>query len=127
MLELGMFAEGSRWQEEISATGARGKIEAFVPGPARFWPATLGAPPVPQLVLSPRAPKGPEIRSVPVATEALDAGDHNGATFYQHLRFNAAIRGEGGVEVSVADGVKAVEMGIAAQESAERGEAVRLA
>ena len=38
MLELCMFAEGSRYQEEISAVGPEGKIEAFVPGPGRFWP-----------------------------------------------------------------------------------------
>jgi len=39
MLELCMFAEGSQYQEEISAVGPEGKIECFVPGPGRFWPA----------------------------------------------------------------------------------------
>ncbi len=58
MLELCMFAEGSRYQEEVSAVGPEGKIEAFVPGPGRFWPEHLGEPPVPQLVVSPRYPKG---------------------------------------------------------------------
>ena len=43
MLELCMYAEGSRYQEEISAVGARGKIECLVPGPGRFWPAHLGS------------------------------------------------------------------------------------
>jgi hypothetical protein len=43
MLELAMFAEGSRYQEEISAVGSKGKIECLVPGPGRFWPAHLGA------------------------------------------------------------------------------------
>ena len=36
-LDLCMFAEGSRYQEEISAVGPRGKAECFVPGPGRFW------------------------------------------------------------------------------------------
>ncbi|MDM7459237.1 MAG: Gfo/Idh/MocA family oxidoreductase, partial [Paracoccus sp. (in: a-proteobacteria)] len=54
MLELCMFAEGARWQEEISAVGPLGKIEAFVPGPTRFWPEDLGAPPTPQVIVSPR-------------------------------------------------------------------------
>ena len=36
MLELCMFAEGAKYQEEISVTGEAGKIEAFIPGPARF-------------------------------------------------------------------------------------------
>ena len=46
MLELCMFAEGSRYQEEITAVGPKGKIECFVPGPGRFWPAKMGPAPV---------------------------------------------------------------------------------
>ena len=126
MLELCMFAEGSKYQEEISAVGPKGKIEAFVPGPGRFWPKLLGAPPVPQLIISPRAPKGPFVSEIPVDPTLLEAGDHNGSTFYQHQRFNAVLRGEGEVEVTAADGAKAVEIGIAAQKSAMTGEAVRL-
>ena len=126
MLELCMFAEGGRWQEEITATGPSGKIEAFVPGPARFWPAHLGTPPVPRLVLSPRHPRGPQVRDIPVDPRALDAGDHNGATYFQHLRFNAAVRGQAPVEVTLQDGAIAVDMGLAAQQSAATGQAVRL-
>ena len=126
MLELCMFAEGSEYQEEISATGPRGKIEARVPGPGRFWPAGLGAPPVPELILSPRAPKGPLRSEIPVDPALLEAGDHNGATFYQHSRFNAVVRGHGAVEVTAEDGIRAVEMGLAAQDSARTGQAVTL-
>ena len=126
MLELCMFAEGSRWQEEISAVGPAGKIEALVPGPGRFWPAHLGAAPVPQLIVSPRDPKGPQVLQIPVDPVALAAGDHNGATYYQHMRFNAVVRGEGTVEVSLHDGAMAVAMGMAAQESAASGQAVVL-
>ncbi len=126
MLELCMFAEGSEYQEEISAVGPKGKIECFVPGPGRFWPKALGAAPVPQLVISPRAPKGPLKSEIPVDPRLLDAGDHNGSTFYQHQRFNAVVRGEGEVEVSILDGAKAVEIGLAAQKSAETGQAVTL-
>ena len=124
MLELCMFAEGSRYQEEISAVGPEGKIEAFVPGPSRFWPQELGDAPVPQVVISPRSPKGPFVSEVPVDPDLLAAGDHNGSTFYQHQRFNAAVRGEGRVEVTINDGAKAVEIGLAAQESARTGRAV---
>ena len=126
MLELCMFAEGSRYQEEISAVGPKGKIECLVPGPGRFWPAKLGPAPVPQLILSPRAPQGPISMDIPVDPALLDAGDHNGSTFYQHQRFNAVVRGEGGVEVTVSDGAKAVAMGLAAQESAMTGQAVEI-
>jgi predicted dehydrogenase len=127
MLELCMFAEGSRYQEELSAVGPAGKIECLVPGPGRFWPAHLGAPPVAQLIVSPRAPKGPRAVEIPVDPALLEAGDHNGSTFYQHQRFAAAVRGEGPVEVTLADGWWAVAMGIAAQRSAATGQAVDLA
>ncbi len=126
MLELCMFAEGSEYQEEIAAVGPKAKIEALVPGPGRFWPKALGKAPVPQLVISPRAPKGPIVAEVPVDPALLAAGDHNGSTYYQHLKFNAVVRGEGEIEVTAEDGMKAVAMGLAAQESARTGKAVDL-
>ena len=126
MLELCMFAEGSRFQEEIWAIGPEGKIEARVPGPGRFWSDSAGAPPVPELEISPRHPKGPTLREIPVDPALLEAGDHNGSTFYQHQRFNAVVRGEGAVEVTVEDGIRAVAMGLAAQDSAATGRAVLL-
>jgi predicted dehydrogenase len=125
MLELCMFAEGSRYQEEISAVGPKGKIEALVPGPGRFWPAHLGEAPTPQLIVSPRDPKGPEVRDIPVDPTLLEAGDHNGSTFYQHEGFLALVRGERSLpDVSLDDGWRAVAMGLAAQKSALTGQAV---
>lgn len=127
MLELCMFAEGSRYQEEISAVGSAGKIEAFVPGPARFWPETMGAPPVPQLLLSPRHPMGPVVKEVPVDPTLLAAGDHNGSTFYQHQQFLRLVRGEFAFPaVDLNDGSWAVKMGLAAQQSLATGQAVEL-
>lgn len=125
MLELCMFAEGARYQEEISAVGPKGKIEAHVPGPGRFWPSHLGEPPVPQVVVSPREPKGPRLVEIPVDPQLLAAGDHNGSTFYQHQRFQQAALSKQRVEVSLEDGWWAVAMGMAAQQSAMTGEAVR--
>ncbi|MCO4826483.1 MAG: Gfo/Idh/MocA family oxidoreductase, partial [Amylibacter sp.] len=110
MLELCMFADGSRYQEEISAVGETGKIEAMVPGPARFWPAHLGAPPFPQVIVSPRAPKGPEMREIKVDPKILDAGDHNGSTFYQHLGFQKTVLCGRAPEVTLSDGAAAVAM-----------------
>ena len=126
MLELCMFAEGSKYQEHLSAVGPRGKIEALVPGPTRFWPERLGPAPVPKVVLSPRDPSGEEVLDVPVDPALLDAGDHNGSTFYQHRRFLDVVQSGGRVEVTLEDGARAVAMGLAAQRSAETGEAVRL-
>lgn len=126
MLELCMFAEGARFQEEISAVGPEGKIEVFVPGPGRFWPEHLGAPPIARLVESPRSPMGPIEHEIPVDSALLAVGDHNGSTFYQHQRFVAAARGEMAVDVGLDDGAWAVRIGHAAQLSAQRGEAVLL-
>ncbi|WP_189370173.1 Gfo/Idh/MocA family protein [Tateyamaria omphalii] len=124
MLELCMFAEGSAYQEELSAVGPTGKIEAFVPGPGRFWPEHLGPAPIAKLVTSPRQPQGPVTHDIPVDPTLLDAGDHNGSTFYQHQKFAAVVRGQGTPEVTLADGWAAVAMGMAAQESARTGQAV---
>jgi predicted dehydrogenase len=124
MLELCMFAEGARYQEEISAVGPLGKIECLVPGPGRFWPEHLGAPPVPKVIVSPRDPKGPRELDVPVDPALLAAGDHNGSTFYQHQRFVRAARGLQAPEVSLEDGWWAAAIGMAAQQSASTGRAV---
>lgn len=126
MLELCMFAEGARFQEELSAVGPDGKIEAQVPGPGRFWPAHLGAAPTPQVIISPRDPRGPIALEIPVEAALLEAGDHNGSTFYQHQKFLAAVRGQGPVDVSLDDGAWAVRMGHAAQKSARTGATVNL-
>ena len=125
MLELCMFAEGAEYQEEISAVGPKGKLEAKVPGPGRFWPKELGMAPVPLLVESPRFPKKPITTEVLVDPVILDAGDHNGATFYQHKLFLDMVRGQKQTpDVGLGDGYKAVIMGMAAQESAATGRVV---
>lgn len=124
-LELCMFAEGSRYQEEISVVGDKGKVECLVPGPGRFWPTdTLGEPPVAQVISSPRDPKGPKQMEVPVDPTLLEAGDHNGSTFYQHQKFQRAVLGKQEVEVSLEDGLKAVVIGLAAQEAIKRNQVV---
>ena len=125
-LELCMFAEGARYQEEITAIGPKGKIECHVPGPTRFWPAELGAPPEARMVYSPRSPKGPREETISVDPALLLAGDHNGSTFYQHQNFAAAVTEGRPVEVSLDDGWWAVAMGHAAQQSALSGHCVKL-
>lgn len=123
-LDLCMFAEGSHFQEEIAATGDRAKIEVFIPGPARFWPG--GAERESEVVVSPRVPKGPVRRKVHVDEAILKAGDHHGSTYFQHLGFRAAMLENGPVDVSLADGIQAVRIGLAAEESARTGQSIRL-
>ncbi len=91
MLELCMFAEGSRYQESIVALGPKAKVVCDIPGPTRFWPDNLGAAPEPRLTISPRHPAGPIETFIPVDKELLEAGDHNGSTFFQHQLFFAAV------------------------------------
>lgn len=146
LLDLCMFAEGSRYQEELCVVGAKGKLDCKVPGPGRFWPTELGDAPVAQLTVSQRHKTGadgwtnnPTITAVPLKTldipvdkALLAAGDHNGSTFYQHQKFfemaKAFKAGDKNAkpEVSLADGLKAVLIGLAAEESAKTGVAISL-
>ena len=118
LLELCMFADGSLWQEEITAVGATGKVECRVPGPHRFWPEHLGEQPNAQLVSSPRMPINPAIEDIVIDPALKLAGDHHGSTFYQHQRFLKVVNGEAQTEVTLDDGRMAVKMGLAAQQAA---------
>ena len=118
MLELCMFADGTKWNEEIACVGPAGKIECRIPGPQRFWPSHLGASPEPELSLYPRHPKNPTTRVLHIDPELTKIGDHHGSTFTQHARFLNVVRGQGKVEVTLEDGARAVRMGLAAQEAA---------
>ena len=125
MLELCMFAEGARYQEQVVALGPVGKIACHVPGPGRFWSGP-GAAPRPQLVISPR--DGSETQHFCDVPDALlDAGDHNGSTFYQHQRFAEVVKGRGKVEVTLQDGMMAVKLGQAAQIAAREHRVVDFA
>lgn len=126
LLDLSMFAEGSTYQEELSAVGPNGKIEAQVPGPHRLWPQSAGPAPTAQVIVSPRHPKGPETIAVPVDPCLLDIGDHNGATFYQHRKFAQMIRDGSTPDVTIEDGWQAVRLGLAAQEAASKNTTINL-
>ena len=126
MLELSMFAEGSEYQEMIHAVGPAGKLEVKLPGPARLWSGDPDKIPVPVLIKSPRRPCAPVHIPCPIDENILAAGDHNGATFHQHKRFLEVVRANGKTEVSLDDGIWAVRMGMAAQESARTGKSICL-
>ena len=81
---------------------------------------------MPVLIESRRTPCNPVVHPAPVDATILDAGDHNGSTYHQHRRFLDVVRGAGSVEVGLDDGIWAVRMGQAAQESARTGQAVTL-
>lgn len=124
MLDLCMFAEGSYWQETISVTGDRARIEAFVPGPARFAPD--GHERQSQIAISSRATKTERREDIHVDPAILSAGDHHGSTYFQHQKFLQLVRDGGQPEITIEDGTRAVEIGAAAEQSARSGEPVRL-
>jgi predicted dehydrogenase len=112
LLDLCMFAEGSRNQEEIAATGDLGKLECFVPESS--------------VVIGRRAPREIERFAVPVDEKLLAAGFHHGSTFYEHERFFAAVVRGTPVEVTAEDGLRAVEIGAAAERSVKEGRPIGL-
>ncbi len=123
-LELCMFADGAYHQEHITAVGDAGRVEALIPGPERFWRGEVHRQA--EIVVSPREPKGPRREAIAVDPELLAAGDHHGSTWYQHLGFLETVRSGKAVDVSVEDGVRAVVMGLAAEESAVTARVVSL-
>jgi len=126
MLELAMFADGSKWNESIHAIGPKGKIGCRLPGPQRFWPDELGPSPHPELVISPRHPKRPVKEEIRLDDTLVSVGDHHGSTFYQHRKFLDMIVEGGQPEVALEDGIWAVLMGLNAQRAARDGEVVRI-
>ncbi len=116
MLDLSMFADGAEDQEEIVAVGSTARLDCRIPtGDLIFYPRTGFM-----------RPKTPERTHIAVDPHALAAGQHHGATFYQHQKFYSALVGIGRVQVSAHDGMMAVAMGTAAEISARDKRAVEM-
>ena len=117
MLDLSMFADGAENQEEVTAVGDKARLDLFIPEGA--------------LVYAPRVgflnPKNVSREIVETDETALKAGSHHGSTFYEHQKFNAAVRGVGPVEVTAQDGYLAVAIGAAAEISAREKRSVEMA
>jgi myo-inositol 2-dehydrogenase/D-chiro-inositol 1-dehydrogenase len=113
LLDLCMFAEASRNEQEIAATGDAGKVECFVPEGT--------------VVVGRRQPKSVETESIEVDQAALDAGGHFGSTFFEHREFRRAILEGTPAAVTAEDGLRAVAMGVAAEQSVRSGEPVEMA
>ncbi len=113
LLDLCMFAEASRDQEEIAAVGDRGKVECGVPSST--------------LLIGRRDAKDLETETVFVDPAVLAAGDHHGSTYFEHLAFLDALDGGGKPEVGLDDGLWAVAMGVAAERSIKERRPVTMA
>jgi predicted dehydrogenase len=113
-LDLCMFAEASRNQEELSVVGDAGKIEAFVPS---------------GIVRTGRRDRGPWGVTEEVAADdrIRHEGFHHGSSYLEHLDFLDAIRRGGSPSVSLSDGLLSVALGAAAQLSIAETRVVEMA
>lgn len=114
MLDLSMFAEGSRHEQEISAVGTRGKVEAFVPGDGKVY-------------VGDRATRSVTGIDVAIDPDVAHVGFHFGASFIECKRFVDAVLTGGAPEVTVEDGLWSVAIGAAAHRSIDEGRVVDLA
>lgn len=114
LLDLCMFAEGSEHQEELAVVGDLGKVEAFLPSS--------------EVRIGTRAGGRAGVVAEVVHDERVAyEGFHHGSSYLEHLDFLAAIRRGGPPDVSPADGLLSVAMGVAAHRSIDEGRAVDLA
>jgi myo-inositol 2-dehydrogenase/D-chiro-inositol 1-dehydrogenase len=113
VMDLCMFAENSQHEVEITATGERGKLQAFLPED-RF-------------VVCYRDGRPHDITDLAVDPALSAAGAHHGATYYEHAAFLDAIHTGGKPAVTVEDGAWAVAVGAAAQRSIRERRGVELA
>ena len=118
LLELCMFAENSNMQEELVATGNKGKIETSVPSNESGKISS-------NLRIGMRDGET-RLESIEVDKKILEAGHHHGSTYYEHLAFLNAIKNNSNPEVSLNDGLIAVAVGEAAEKSIKLKRLVKL-
>ena len=114
MVDLCMFADATKNQEEVVAVGDAGKVESMLPDSTirvgrrgEHWVGSVSEETV-------------------VDARIKYTGGHHGASYLEHLGFLEAIRSGGEPAVSLTDGMWAVAAGIAAHKSIEQGCAVEV-
>jgi predicted dehydrogenase len=119
LLDLCMFAENSKVQEEICGVGHKGKIETGVPSNASGKHSS-------ELLIGLRGSNKILSEIVEVDKNILEAGSHHGSTFYEHIAFINAINNQLDAEVTLDDGLKAVAIGQAAELSIKENRVVMM-
>lgn len=111
--ELCMFVTALEQREHLTVTGTKGALEVLIP----------------QSELAHTLNTGNEtIRTkIDVDQRVLDAGHHHGASYYQHLAFQDAIRAQTPPLVTVDDGLRSVAMGLAAHRAIDEKRVVDMA
>jgi myo-inositol 2-dehydrogenase / D-chiro-inositol 1-dehydrogenase len=114
LLDLCMFAEASKNEQEICVVGDAGKLEALV---------------TESILRVGRRADGINIVSEHTIadTSIKHIGLHHGASYLEHVDFAAAIRAGRPASVTLLDGLWSVAIGVAANRSIESGQPVLLA
>lgn len=110
-LDLCMFAETSRFEQEIVAIGTLGKAETGLPNGEG-------------VVIGRRAERTLETIPTPMPASVAYEGFHWGASFIEVDKFCQAIRTGASPEVGVLDGLWSVAVGEAAHRSIESGQPI---
>jgi myo-inositol 2-dehydrogenase / D-chiro-inositol 1-dehydrogenase len=114
MLDLCMFAEASKNEQEISVVGSRGKVEALLPESV--------------IRISKRAEGLGSYTEDAVRDKSIAyAGAHHGASYLEHRDFLHAIRTATPPKVTLTDGLWSVAIGEAAHRSIDLGRPVDIA
>ena len=114
MLDLCMFAEASKNEQEISVVGDTGKVEALV---------TEGV-----IRVGRRADGIGSFTERPVGDDSVrHVGLHHGASYLEHVALRDAVLHGRPAAVTLTDGLWSVAVGEAAHRSIELGRAVELA
>lgn len=113
MLDLCMFAEASRNEQEISVVGHLGKVEALVSeGIIRIGRRSDGYG---------------NVHTEPVAdSDIRHVGMHHGASYLEHVAMRDAIISGSEPAVTLRDGLASVALGVAAHRSIDEGRFVEL-
>ena len=112
MLDLCMFAEGGKYEQEIILTGDRGKLETHIPGN--------------ELLLTNRKLNSHSTIEIKEDARVKEVGFHHGASYVEHLELIECIKTGNQPLVNCLDGLNSIILGMAAQESIKTGEAVNL-
>jgi predicted dehydrogenase len=124
-LDLCMFAENSLDNEHVVVVGDEGKLESLLPsgilrhGRREDWGRreTWGQPS--------GTGRGVAVRQVR-DTHIKYLGQHFGASYVEHERFARAVREGLAPEIALAEGLRAVAVGLAAHQSIDEGRVVAL-
>ena len=112
MLDLCMFAEGGRHEQEIVLTGDKGKLETYIPGK--------------ELFISSRQNNSFETLEIKKDSRVREEGLHHGASYIEHLELIDCLKQRRPAKVDCKDGLDSMILGLAAQESIKTGDPIYL-